>query len=390
MVAPALIGAGMSLLGSLFGGSSAESAAKRQSAAQLQAAQLAADEARFRPVGISTGFGTSQFQFGTPQPTREMFAQKPADWQDFTQQKITPQWDSGDPYFEQRANPWSGDVEYQKALAAWEADPKNKYLSGAGYALTPEMQQIRDAMIQQALTGGMQTAQGATAAQQGLFGLGQQYLAQSPEAAAQQWMQSQQAALAPSRDLQLQKIRQSLFNTGRMGLATAQGEGLQAANPEMQAYYNALAQQDMNLAAQAQEQGRAQTQFGAGLFGTGIGLGTTGYSPLQTQLGIGQTVEGLGQQALGLGSELGGRTSTAGSIAGQLLLRGGLAGAESAGKIGAYSPVGTALTSASKNEQLLSGLSGLFGSSAGPEYSSAWMAAPDQMPNEWQRLLRGY
>jgi len=59
---PAFITAGASLLGGLIQGNAAKSAAKTQANAQLKAAQLAADEARFRPVGITTRFGQSQFQ----------------------------------------------------------------------------------------------------------------------------------------------------------------------------------------------------------------------------------------------------------------------------------------------------------------------------------------
>ena len=151
------------------------------------------------------------------------------------------------------------------------------------------------------------------------------------------------------------------MNTGRGGLAVAQGGDLAATNPEMAAYYNALAQQDAALAAQAQEQGRAQTQFGAGLFGTGINLASTGYSPLQTQLGLGSTVEDLGMKALGLGAELGGRVSSAGANAGQFLLSGGLKGAETAGRAGAYNPFATAITNIGKDPRLTDALAGMFG-----------------------------
>lgn len=56
--------AGGALLGSALAGSSAERAARTSASAQDRAAQLAAEEQRFRPVGITSRFGTSQFQFG--------------------------------------------------------------------------------------------------------------------------------------------------------------------------------------------------------------------------------------------------------------------------------------------------------------------------------------
>jgi hypothetical protein len=294
----AAIGGGLGLLGSSMQSRSARQAAQTSADAQLEAARLAAEEARFRPVGITTRFGASQFGF----------------------------------------------------------DPQGR-LSSAGYTVAPELAAIQDRLLSQA--GGQQgigATDQALAAQQGLFNLGQQYLAESPEAAAQSWMQRQQAALAPARERAFNQVQQSLFNRGRSGLAVGQGAGMQAANPEMAAYYNALAQQDLDLAAQAQQQGRAQTEFGAGLFGLGAKTATAGYSPLQTQLGLGETIEKLGQSPLDIGAQLGGRSATAGATAGQALLRGGLGAAEVLGEANALSPMGSTLMGLSRNQQLTSGI----------------------------------
>jgi hypothetical protein len=99
----------------------------------------------------------------------------------------------------------------------------------------------------------------------------------------------------------------------------------------MAAYYNALAQQQAQLAAGADQAAQQQQAFGAGLFGSGAGLLgqqtalTSGaYAPLQTQLGLAGTTEALGQQGLELGSALGGRQATAGAAAGNLLAAGGI------------------------------------------------------------------
>ena len=53
--------AGANLLGGYMQGQAAKSAAQTSADAQLQAARIAAEEARFRPVGVTTRFGTSQF-----------------------------------------------------------------------------------------------------------------------------------------------------------------------------------------------------------------------------------------------------------------------------------------------------------------------------------------
>lgn len=298
----ALVGGVLGLIGANQQAKASQRAAKQSANAQLEAARIAAEEARFRPVGITTRFGSSQFGF----------------------------------------------------------DDQGR-LSSAGYTLSPELVAIQDRLLSQAGGQGVEATEQGLAAQQGLFNLGQQYLAQSPEEAAQQWLASQQAALAPSRERSLNQVRQGLFNRGRSGLAIGQGEGMQAANPELAAYYNSLAQQDLDLAARAQEQGRAQTQFGAGLFGTGAQVAQAGYSPLQTQLGLGQTIEQLGQSPLDIGAQLGGRTATAGATAGQALLSGGLGAARTMQPANAYSSTGNFLADLAGNKQITEGIGNWLG-----------------------------
>ena len=298
---PAIIGGGLSLLGGLFGGSSAKKAAQTQANAQLEAARIAADAQRFRPVGVTTRFGSSNFQ----------------------------------------------------------TDAQGN-LIGAGYDVSPEVAAMRDRLLSEAGMGGMQTAEEAQAAQQQLFNLGQQYLAESPEQAAQKYMAQQQALLQPARERAQAGLTQNLFNTGRGGVAVSQGGMMGAANPEQQALLNAQALQDLTLASQAQEQGRAQTTFGAGLFGTGLDLASAGYNPLKTQFGLAQSLEGAGQGALDLGAQLGGRAAQAGGNVGQTLLQGGTNAANAMAAANSYSPFGALLSGAGSNKDLMSGLSNYF------------------------------
>jgi hypothetical protein len=245
---------------------------------QADAAREAAEMARFRPVGITTGFGSSQF---------------------------------------------TTDAEGN--------------VSGASYQLTPELQAIRDRLMSQAgAYDPTQIAQQAQALGTGagsLFGAAQGYLSESPEIARQRYISQQQGLLAPINEQNLAGIRNRLFQTGRTGLATGgtMAGGMQATNPELAAYYNALAQQQAQLVAGADQAAQQQQAFGAGLFGSGAGLLgqqtalTSGaYAPLQTQLGLAGTTEQLGQQSLELGSALGGRQATAGAAAGNLLAAGGI------------------------------------------------------------------
>ena len=314
------IAAGGAILGGLLGGSSAKKAAQAQAQAQIESARIAAEEARFRPVGITTRFGQSQFQTG----------------------------------------------------------PEGR-VTGASYTLDPQLAAMQDRFLGLA-GGGLTQAEQAQqqfaplqGAAQGLFGLGQQYLAQSPQEAAQQYMAGQQNLLAPSRERQFAQLQNQLFNTGRGGLAVgATGErpsgaaGLGAANPEMEAYYNALAQQDAALAAQAQQAGQQQVAFGAGLFGTGGNLLTQGYGgqtaalgPYEAYLQQAKGLEALGQQPLDLGINIGAKgQSTVGANA---LYQGGMAAAGSQAKADAFNPFATALTMGSQNPALVSGLGKLFG-----------------------------
>ena len=157
----AIIGGGLGLLGSSMMADANRSAGEQSAQSQLEAARIAADAARFRPVGVTTGFGASQFGF----------------------------------------------------------DPSGNLIS-AGYTLSPELQAQRNRLMTLSGMGLTQAEQAPTAyaplgqAAQGLFGLGLKYLAQTPEQVAQQYMQQQQALRAPGREQQLAQLQNRMFQTG--------------------------------------------------------------------------------------------------------------------------------------------------------------------------------
>jgi len=318
------VGTGM-LVGGYLQGQAAGDAASTSAKAQLEAARIAAEEARFRPVGVTTRFGSSQFTTG----------------------------------------------------------PDGR-VSGAGYTVSPEIKAYQDrlmALSNQGLTQA-EAAQGMyqplTGAATSLFNLGGQYLAQSPEAVAAQYMQRQQDLLAPSRERQYAQLQNQLFNTGRGGLAVGAtgtrpggGAGLGASNPETEAYYNALAQQDAALATQAQQAGQQQLAFGTGLFGQGANLlgqfqaGQVGaLSPFTTYLGGASTLESLGQQPLDIGAQLGGRSANA--VGAQALLQGGLGAARTMQEANTWNPWGAALQGASSSPYIQQGVRSLFGGGGSP------------------------
>ena len=215
-----------------------QSSAQQASQQQIAAAQQAQQQASFRPVGMTTAFGTSQFQ----------------------------------------------------------VDPATGQLTAAGYTASPELAAQRER----------------------LFGLGASALPTTTDTQAlqQQYIAQQQGLLAPGREQQLAQLRNRQFQRGTTGLATGgtmagyapNAQGLMATNPEMSAYYNSLAQQNAQLAANApinaQNLLNQQIATGTGLFGAA------------------NTLEGYAQQPLTLASNLSNLSSTAGARAGQLGLLG--------------------------------------------------------------------
>ena len=236
------------------------------SSAQQQAGQMAQQQAQFRPVGVTTRFGRSGFQYG----------------------------------------------------------PDGR-LIGAGYQVAPDVAAMREALL--GISGGaLQQAQQQQAMQgqinqaaQGLFGLGQQYVAESPQAAAQRFMAQQQELLAPQDERALAQLQTQQFRRGTGGLAmgatgaTPMGApGLRAANPAMEAFYNAQQQRNAQLAAQAQQAGQQQVTFGQGLLGGALNLQQGGYgaqqaalAPFSTGFTQAANVEQAGMQPLSTGAQLG-------------------------------------------------------------------------------------
>ena len=316
----ALIGGGATLLSGAMAGRSAQKAAQKQADAQMASAQMAADEARFRPVGVTTRFGSSNFQTDA-----------------------------------------------------------NGRVSGADYTLNPEFRAFQDRYMGLAGRGLFQAERAPEQfaplgeAGQSLFNLGSQYLAQSPEEAAAQYMAGQQNLLAPIRDRQLAQLRNNVFQTGRGGLSVGAtglrpggGLGLSASNPEMEAYYNAISQQDADIANQATEAGQRRISYGAGLSATGGNLLTQGYQgqaaalgPYEAYLQQMKSLEVLGQQPLDIGINIGAKgQSNTGALA---LLSGGMKAADLMYGANSYNPFATALIQGSSNPAFRSGVSNLFG-----------------------------
>ena len=217
----------------------------------LQGGQTAANMAAFRPVGTTTRFGTSNYTI----------------------------------------DPATGGLK-------------------ADYSLSPLA-----AGYQQSLAG--MTGQGLLQGQQ-IQSLAGQYLGESPEAVRQRVMQQRMDLLAPSRERELAKILNTNYQTGTGGLSVGAtglrpggGEGLRAANPRLEAYYNALAQSDLQSALEADKAAQQQITFGTQLAGQA-------YDPFKAGFGAQGAVETAGQQPLTLAQDIAKLQAGAGATQGQL------------------------------------------------------------------------
>ena len=300
----------------------AQQAAQTAADAQVRAAQIAADAAKFRPVGVTTRFGQSAFTTDA-----------------------------------------QGNV------------------TGAGYAASPEIQGYQNRLSALA-TQGLRDAELApyaylplTGGAQSLFSLGQSYLAKSPEQAAQDYITKQQALLAPTQENQLALLQNKLFQQGRGGAATAQGGNLMATNPEMAAYYNSIAQSNLALAAQADQEARNRITYGAGLFDTGAGLQnkyyagqTAAYAPFATAMDTTTGLESLAQQPMNLGTAIGAKTTASTAEAGRLLSSGITNAAATMYPSNAYSASGNFLSGVAQNPTVTGALNNAFGVSTAPKY----------------------
>jgi len=254
-------------------------------------------------------------------------------------------------------------------------DPVTGRLTSAGYTLSPEAKAAQDRFVKLAETG-IQQAEGAQKAfeplqtgAQSLFKLGSGYLAEKPEDVAKNYLASQMALLQPGREIELANLQNRLQQQGRGGLSVAQGGALGATTPELQALYNARAQQEAQLAANAQQYGQQQVQFGAGLLNTGAqtmgqyyGGQQAAYAPFTSAFGQMQALESAAQQPFAMSTALAQQAATAGANVGRLGLTGAAQSvALATGADATRNPYASALSGAAANPLFGQVVGGLFG-----------------------------
>lgn len=294
-----LLGTGINALGSYVTSTDQAEAARQLANVQADAAKTAAEASKFKPVGVTTRFGASQYGYDA-----------------------------------------------------------NGNLVSAGYQTAPDIKAQQDALMD--TTGGLlrqfQLGQIATAPMaqgaQAAMGLGNQYLGTSPQAQAQKYMAEQQALLAPYRERETAALENKLFQQGRSGLAMgATSDGMMAANPEMEALANARRMQDLQLAAQATQGGMDYAKYGAGLVGTGgqllssmYGTQTSAFNPYGKGIEGSAYLESLGMQPMDIGINIGSDGTAANQVSAPILQRGLTSAAQTMAPSNAYSPWGGLLT----------------------------------------------
>jgi hypothetical protein len=341
-----LASGGASALGGYLNQQSRDDAAQKLADAQIEAAKIAAEAAKFKPVGVSARFGTSNFGYDengnlttagyTASPEIKalqdsLMGAAPGLLGQFTNSAAL-------------ADPLKTGASGMMTRGANNLSLSDQLLMDAA-AAKPAIAQARDdaAMVRgisgnlgglsglfsgqskQALTdseayrlqalGALQANAPLGAAGQSAIGLGQEYLKRTPQEMAAQFMAEQQALLAPSRERELAALENKLRARGMLGMATgATADGMGAANPELEAYANAKRMQDLQLAAQATQGGQQYAQFGAGLASTGgnlinqmYGNQSAAYSPYSNFLTSGQN----------LASTAGSLGTTSGNLANQ-------------------------------------------------------------------------
>jgi hypothetical protein len=295
-VVSAIAGPVLSIGGGLISGSKGADAAKGQAESLRAAGIRSSNMAQFRPIGLRTGFGSSNFR------VNEL-----------------------------------GQVEE----AGYTLDPslealRNRFTTGAtGYDPT-RLQQLTEPIY------------GAT---ESLFNLGGDYLGANPQEVAAKYISDRQGLLQPSRAAEFGRLQARNFATGRGGLGVQTGTGGAPANPALQAYYNSIFQQDKALAAEAETEAMNRIRFGGELYGAGGKLASGipslfsgSFLPIETQLNLAKSIESLGQNPYQMSLDLAAAQAGAGARAGQLYLEPQAAAANAYSRYQGYSPLGTAMS----------------------------------------------
>jgi hypothetical protein len=180
----------------------------------------------------------------------------------------------------------------------------------ANYELSPELIQLRDMFMNQALSGVNQEdiAQGQAIKDKGMSMFNEAY-GRDISKVGSDYYSDLQDILAPERAKTEQRLANNLFASGRMGQGTVAYEGGGYLNPERMEYLTSMNREDNQLAVESLSRARQERlsdmTTGMGYYGMGNDLRLQPYNDVYSLFGMGSGVEATGMKPFEMGMGLG-------------------------------------------------------------------------------------
>jgi len=180
----------------------------------------------------------------------------------------------------------------------------------ANYNLSPQLQQLRDMFMNQALGGVNQEdiAQGQAIKDKGMSMFNEAYDRDISKVGSDYYSDLQDI-LAPERAKTQQGLANNLFASGRMGQGSAAFEGGGYLNPERMEYLTSMNREDNQLAVEslgrARQERLSDMTTGMGYYGMGNDLRMQPWNDVYSLFGMGSGVEATGMKPFEMGMGLG-------------------------------------------------------------------------------------
>jgi hypothetical protein len=180
----------------------------------------------------------------------------------------------------------------------------------ANYELSPELIQLRDMFMNQALGGVNEEdiAQGQAIKDKGMSMFNEAY-GRDISKVGSDYYSDLQSILAPERAKTEQRLSNNLFASGRMGQGSAAYEGGGYLNPERMEYLTSMNREDNQLAVESLSRARQERlsdmTTGMGYYGMGNDLRLQPYNDVYSLFGMGSGVEATGMKPFEMGMGLG-------------------------------------------------------------------------------------
>ena len=180
----------------------------------------------------------------------------------------------------------------------------------ANYNLSPELMQLRDMFMNQALGGVNEDdiAQGQAIKDKGMSMFNEAYDRDISKVGSE-YYSDLQSILAPERAKTQQGLANNLFASGRMGQGSAAFEGGGYLNPERMEYLTSMNREDNQLAVESLSRARQERlsdmTTGMGYYGMGNDMRMQPYNDVYSLFGMGSGVEATGMKPFEMGMGLG-------------------------------------------------------------------------------------